>query len=99
MTDLVFTRTFADGSTDHTDPHRPGHRFADVDDAARIAAHDAYEDRRKTQHYTSRYPRPAVQDAKPQDAHKPEVNLDQARELAWEERNVRMANAWRQNKS
>jgi hypothetical protein len=42
-----FRPTFADGSLDHTSPHRPGHRVADTYDEARIAANDAYEQRRE----------------------------------------------------
>jgi hypothetical protein len=40
-----FTPSFADGTRDFTDPHRPGYRFADVNDAARIAADEAYRER------------------------------------------------------
>src|SRR5262245_54907200 len=40
-----FRPTFADGTPDHTSPHRPGYRFADIDDANRLAA-EAYEERR-----------------------------------------------------
>jgi hypothetical protein len=41
-----FRQTFADGTPDYTNPHRPGYRFADIDDANRIAAAEAYEARR-----------------------------------------------------
>jgi hypothetical protein len=40
-----FNPSFADGSPDHTSPHRPGYRFADTDDAARVAAEEAYRER------------------------------------------------------
>lgn len=40
-----FSRTFSDGTLDHTNPHQPGYRFADVDDAARIASEQAYRER------------------------------------------------------
>jgi hypothetical protein len=33
-----FRPTFADGSVDHTSPFKPGYRFADTNDAARLAA-------------------------------------------------------------
>jgi hypothetical protein len=87
-----FTPKFADGSVDHTNPHRPGHRFADVDDAGRLAADAAYEARRQAMHYANR--------RQQQDACKPEAthDLDRLRELAdaaYEDRKVRMQNAWR----
>ena len=40
-----FHTHFSDGSPDHTSPHKPGYRFLDVDDAAKIAADEAYEAR------------------------------------------------------
>ena len=42
-----FHSHFADGSPDHTSPHRPGHRFADVDDPLRIEAERAYAERNR----------------------------------------------------
>ena len=38
-----FHRIFSDGCVDHTHWSRPGYRFADTNDADRIAANDAYE--------------------------------------------------------
>jgi hypothetical protein len=91
-----FHSTFADGSPDHTSPHRPGYRFADTSDAARLAADEAYEQRRERMHYTTNRRRHQ------QDANEPPPTstrtLDELRakaEQAWEERNKRMANAWR----
>ena len=40
-----FHTHFSDGTPDHTSPHKPGYRFADIDDAAKIAADEAYEER------------------------------------------------------
>jgi hypothetical protein len=49
-----FIPIFADGTPDHTSPHRPGHRFADVNDEARLVANDAYEERRQRLHYANK---------------------------------------------
>jgi hypothetical protein len=49
-----FRRRFADGSVDHTDPHRPGYRFSDVDDADRLAAERAYAERLQRRDYRTR---------------------------------------------
>jgi hypothetical protein len=40
-----FSPHFFDGTPDHTSPHRPGYRFADTHDAARLAAEQAYRER------------------------------------------------------
>jgi hypothetical protein len=90
-----FLPTFADGSPDHTSPHRPGYRFLDVNDEAKIAANDAYEARRERIHYSSRQ---RQQDANADDR-APARTLDalrQAAEKAYEDRNARMRNAWKQ---
>jgi hypothetical protein len=47
MQALGFRRTFSDGSPDFTSPFKPGYRFADTNDEARIAADRAYEARRE----------------------------------------------------
>jgi len=89
----AFTPTFSDGSVDHTSPHRPGHRFADVDDEARLAANDAYEERRQRLHYANKH-----RDLDDASNHGATPDLDLLRELAdaaYEDRRTRMANAWR----
>jgi hypothetical protein len=42
-----FRPFFADGSPDHTSPHRPGFRFSDTNDPLRQKANEAYEDRKR----------------------------------------------------
>jgi hypothetical protein len=101
-----FTPKFADGSPDHSNPNRPGFRFLDVDDAARIAANDAYEQRRERLHYANRYRKHEEDDQTESErrqrlakqAARATMGADQARELAdaaWEDRKQRMQNAWR----
>lgn len=88
-----FVPTFADGSPDFTNPHRPGHRFADVNDEARLAANDAYQERRQRLHYANKRRR---QDEAGNQGATPD--LDHLRELAdaaYEDRRQRMSNAWR----
>jgi hypothetical protein len=51
---LSFRRQFADGSIDHSDPHRPGFRVLDSDDRSRVAANDAYEAKRQRMHYANK---------------------------------------------
>lgn len=88
-----FAPTFSDGSPDFTNPHRPGHRFADVNDEARLTANDAYEERRQRLHYANKRRR---QDEAGNQGATPD--LDHLRELAdaaYEDRRQRMANAWR----
>jgi hypothetical protein len=95
MQALGFHSTFSDGSRDFTSPHRPGYRFLDVNDEAKIAANDAYEARRERIHYSSRQ---RQQDANADDR-APARTLDalrQAAEKAYEDRNARMRNAWKQ---
>jgi hypothetical protein len=87
-----FSPTFADGSSDFTSPHRKGFRFADTNDAARLAADEAY-------HSRSRRMETAWQ-------RKGEQQHDQARtksldplrsaaDQAYAERSERLQNAWR----
>jgi hypothetical protein len=105
-----FTPTFSDGSVDHTSPHRPGYRFADVDDADRIAAAEAYEAKRDR---LQRRRRPEEEDAAPEWERRQAVarkaagavrgkdaapTLDELRDQADEAyaaRSLRLANAWR----
>ena len=94
----VFDQTFSDGSVDHTNPHRPGFRFLDIDDVAKLAADEAYEQmrtrltdawRRKREKQSSDHrdgarPRTPTVDALQKDA-----------ALAYAERSKRMQNAWK----
>jgi hypothetical protein len=91
-----FSPTFSDGTPDHTSPHRPGYRFADTSDAARLAADEAYEQRRERMHYTTNRRR------QQQDANEPPPTstrtLDALRAsatAAYEARSKRMAGAWK----
>ena len=98
MQALGFHSTFADGSPDHTSPHRPGYRFAHTTDAARLAADQAYEERRERIANAWRRKGDAQADDN-RDAAPPRTrSLDELRakaDQAWEDRNKRMANAWR----
>jgi hypothetical protein len=88
-----FAATFADGTPDHTSPHRPGHRFADVDDAGRLAADAAYEARRQAMHYANKRGR---QDGAGNHGATPDLHrLRDLADAAYEDRRQRMANAWR----
>jgi len=104
MADMTFTRKFADGSIDYSNPHAPGFRFCDTDDANVRAAHDAYEQRRAAMHYANKRRQQAEKDNKTEDetkTAKTEVSADLARKLAdkaWAERTERMSQAWRSNR-
>jgi hypothetical protein len=96
MQALGFHNTFADGSVDHTSPFKPGYRFADTNDAVRVAADEAYEARRERLHYTINRRR------QQQDANEPPPTttrtLDELRaaaSAAYEARSKRMAGAWK----
>jgi hypothetical protein len=93
---FAFNPTFSDGTADHTSPFKPGYRFADSNDAARLAADEAYEQRRERMHYTTNRRR------QQQDANEPPPTstrtLDELREsatAAYEARSKRMAGAWK----
>jgi hypothetical protein len=89
-----FRATFADGTPDHTSPHKPGYRFADTDDEARIAANDAYEARSRRMETAWRDKGDVKADAPPPRTQ----SLDQTRsaaDAAYAERNERLRNAWR----
>ena len=97
MDHSAFRPTFSDGSPDHTSPHRPGYRFADTTDDARLAD-EAYEERRERMQNAWRRKGDAQADDN-RDAAPPRTRtLDEWRakaDQAWEDRNKRMANAWR----
>jgi hypothetical protein len=99
MQALGFRSTFSDGSPDHTSPFKPGYRFADTNDEARIAADRAYEARRERMENAWRT-KGDVKAADGGDTAPPlRRTLDQLRTLAekaWDDRNERMRNAWRQ---
>lgn len=93
-----FRPTFSDGTPDHTSPHRPGYRFADTNDAARIAADEAYEERRERMQNAWRRKGDAQTDDNRNSAPPRTRTLDEwraAAEKAWEDRNKRMQNARR----
>jgi hypothetical protein len=93
-----FSATFADGTPDHTSPHKPGHRFLDVDDAARQQADQAYEERRERVHYATNRRHQQQDETRDQHTPAPTKSLDQLRqtaETAYAERNKRLQNAWR----
>ena len=93
-----FRPFFADGSPDCTSPHRPGHRFADTDDAAKIAAEEAYQERsRRLQDAWRNKGEQQREDSAPQHTR----SLDEMRaaaDQAYADRSVRMSNAWRTNR-
>jgi hypothetical protein len=91
-----FHSTFADGSVDHTSPHRKGFRFADTSDADRLAANDAYEARREQVHYANR--RRVQRDGnEPPPMSTPTLDALRIRaDAEYEARSKRMAKAWRQ---
>jgi hypothetical protein len=95
---MSFQHKFSDGSIDHTSPHRKGFRFADTDDADRLAADEAYQERSKRM--ATAWQRKGQQhDAGGAVTPPPTRTLDALRkdaETAYEERNKRMRNAWRQ---
>jgi len=89
-----FSPTFADGTPDHTSPHRPGYRFADTGDAARLVAEQAYRERCQDLHYTSRRDQ---QDGIRDERHATPTldELRQAADAAYREKCERSRNAWR----
>ena len=89
-----FRTHFADGSPDHTNPHRPGFRFLDVNDETQIAADAAYEEMRARLHYGHRQRQQdgASDHGSPQPT--PD-ELEQAAVTAYEVRSERMRNAWK----
>ena len=92
---------FSDGSPDHTSPFRPGFRFADTNDAARIAADEAYTERsRRMETAWQRKGKQEHDEAHDQRSVRA-ASLDELQakaQQAWEDRNVRLSNAWRTNK-
>ena len=90
-----FRTHFSDGTPDLTSPHAPGFRFSDVDDSAKLAADQAYIERRTRMDYRHRV------DARPdadRGSQQPTLLLDeleQAATVAYEDRSERMRNAWR----
>ena len=92
-----FRAAFADGSPDHTSPHRPGYRFADTDDAARLAANDAYEERRERM--ANAWRNKGQQHDANSDAPPPRTaSLDELRaqaDAAYREKCQRLRNGWR----
>jgi hypothetical protein len=98
----MFHSTFSDGSPDFTSPHRKGFRFADTDDADRLAADEAYEQMRTRladaykhrQQHGGDVRKSSATGAAPTRA--PTLDaLQQAAEKAYEDRNARMQNAWK----
>lgn len=95
-----FHRVFSDGSVDHTHWSRPGFRFADVSNTDRTAANDAYEAMRQRLNDGWRNKRvltPEKSDAAPRGT----PTLDQLQadaQKAWEQRNERSRNAWKNSK-
>jgi hypothetical protein len=85
-----FSTKFSDGSTDHTSPHRPGYRFADVDNPARLEATKAYEEKRARVQDQWRKP-PARSDAAPP----PPSDARAIADRAWEDKRQRISNAYK----
>ena len=93
-----FSRTFSDGSVDHTSPHQPGYRFADVNDAARISSEEAYRARSARMADAWRHKGQQHDQTGDHRATPCTSDLDRLRALAeasYEARRVRMQNAWR----
>lgn len=91
-----FHPTFADGSPDFTNPHRKGFRFADVDDADRLAANEAYEQMRTR--LSDAWRNKGQQQDADLDDRTPARTLDALQQdaaTAYAERNKRLQNAWR----
>ena len=95
-----FRRTFSDGSPDLTSPHRKGFRFADTNDADRLAARDAYAEmvKRKTDAWRTRGQQQDADESErtPRGVRAP--TLDEARaaaDAAYRECCERKRNAWR----
>jgi hypothetical protein len=89
-----FRPTFSDGTPDHTNPHRPGYRFADIDDADRLAADKAYEERRTRMQNAWKNATDADTPVQRRDA----ANARAVADRAYEDRKVRLTNAWRNNR-
>jgi hypothetical protein len=89
-----FVDRFADNSPDLTSPHRPGYRFADTHDAARLAAEQAYRERSTRLQDAWRKGRlDPVRDHAPR-----QLTLDELRaaaDAAYHEKCERLRNGWR----
>jgi hypothetical protein len=93
-----FSPTFADGSPDFSDPHRPGFRFSDIGDAARLAADQAYEERRERMQNAWRTKGDVKADAGDGAAPPRTRSLDvlrSAADTAYRDKCERLRNAWR----
>jgi hypothetical protein len=94
---FAFNPTFSDGSPDFTSPFKPGYRFLDVNDAARLAADAAYEARSERMQNAWRTKGDVKADTR--DAAPPRTRtLDELRAAsaaAYEARSKRMAGAWK----
>lgn len=91
---MSFSKFFADGSLDHTNSHQPGHRFADTDDKAALAAAQAYRERSKRMENAWR----GGDGENHQDAEPKKLTLDEAEQAAlaaYEARSARMRDGWK----
>jgi hypothetical protein len=95
MDDAAFglRETFSDGSPDFTDPHRPGFRFLDTKDSAKLAADTSYWEMVARLDYRHRQ-----QDGDSDDGSRQRTldELEAAAAASYAARSKRMAEAWRQ---
>jgi hypothetical protein len=90
-----FVDHFADGTPDHTNPHRPGHRFLDTNDPAKLAAQEAYDARSRRMETAWRRKGEQHQQGN-EENNKP--TLDEARaasDAAYQARSERMRKGWK----
>jgi hypothetical protein len=98
-----FSPSFADGTPDYTDPHRPGYRLSDSDDPHRLAAEEAYATRNRRMASAWRDskgdPQIASHDPQQHSNGAPRTRtldqLQRAADEAYEQRRIRMSNRWR----
>jgi hypothetical protein len=93
-----FTPTFADGTPDHTNPHRKGYRFSDTDDPDRADAEQAYRERNRRMETAWRRKGEQQDETRDHRAAPRTRTLDELRaaaDQAYAQRNRRMQNAWR----
>jgi hypothetical protein len=84
-------KTFSDGSPDFTDPHRPGFRFLDTKDSAKLAADTSYWEMVARLDYRHRQ-----QDGDSDDGSRQRTldELEAAAAASYAARSKRMAEAW-----
>jgi hypothetical protein len=91
-----FHHTFSDGSIDHSHWSRPGFRVLDTNDAMKLAADAAYEERRTRMSNAWCKDKDRQDPIRDHGSRQPALDeLEAAAKKAYEERSARMQTAWK----